>query len=370
VAKATDAPVLTQRVLNRTLLARQHLLERVAMPPAAMLEHLVGMQAQEPGDPYVGLWTRIADFDPTTLSDLIAGRAAVRIGLMRTTLHLVTTRDALGLAPIMDDVLRRAYRSSAFPKQLKDSDPAPVVALARELIESEPMTPSDLGKRLGERFPGIDPIALSLLARYWLPMVQVPPRGLWRQTGRATNTTLEAWSGRATAAFDVGEVVLRYLRAFGPATTADIRTWSWLTGVRDIVEPLRPRLRTYRDERGRELLDVEDGAIADPDQPAPVRFLPQYDNVFLSHDDRSRINGSMTWGLDFGWKGALLVDGGINGAWRVRRGKGQPPTMTVELGRALSTAERVDLEGEADRLTRFLDPEAPAAVVILDPADG
>jgi hypothetical protein len=364
VAKATDAPVLTQRVLNRTLLARQHLLERVAMPPAAMLEHLVGMQAQEPGDPYVGLWTRIADFDPTTLSDLIAGRAAVRIGLMRTTLHLVTTRDALGLAPIMDDVLRRAYRSSAFPKQLKDSDPAPVVALARELIESEPMTPSDLGKRLGERFPGIDPIALSLLARYWLPMVQVPPRGLWRQTARATNTTLEAWSGRQPSAATIDDIVLRYLAAFGPASSGDARIWSWLTGLREVLERLRPRLRTYRDEAGRELFDVEDGLLADPDTPAPVRFLPQYDNVFLSHDDRARINGVMTWGLEFGWKGAILVDGGITGAWRVKRAGGTA-RMTVELGRELTASEWAELEAEAAALARFLDPDAPRELLIV-----
>jgi hypothetical protein len=370
VARASDAPILTQRVLNRTILSRQRLLERVPMAPADLLEHLVGVQAQEPGDPYVGLWTRIADFDPTTLSELLANRQTVRIGLMRTTLHLVTTRDALGLAPIMDDVLRRAYRSSAFPRQLKDTDPSPIVAAAREVLEATPTTPTDLGKRLSERFPGIDPMALALLARYWLPLVQVPPRGLWGQTGRTTNTTLEAWSGEQPAAFDRGEVVLRYLRAFGPASTADIRTWSWLTGVRDIIEPLRPRLRVYRDERGRELLDVEDGVIADPDLPAPVRFLPQYDNVFLSHDDRSRINGTMTWGLDFGWKGALLVDGGINGAWRVRRDKGQPPTMTIELGRDLTPAERADLDAEADRLTRFLDPERPAAIAIVDAAQG
>jgi hypothetical protein len=368
MAPTTGAPVLSQRVLNRTLLARQHLLERVTKPPEALIEHLVGLQAQEPQDPYVAMWTRLAGFDPLSLSDLIATRQAVRIGLMRTTLHLVTTGDALGLAPIMDDVLRRAFRSSAFPKQLKERDPGPIVEGARILLEAEPMTPSDLGKRLGERFPGIDPMALALLARYWLPMVQVPPRGLWRQTGRTTNTTLEAWSGQPTAAFDVGEVLVRYLRVFGPASTSDIRTWSWLTGVREIIAPLRPRLRTYRDERGRELLDVEDGVIADPDLPAPVRFLPQFDNVFLSHDDRSRINGAMRWGLEFGWKGVLLVDGGINGAWRVRREKGQPATMTIELGRDLTSPERQDLEGEADALARFLDPASPPAVVIVEAA--
>jgi hypothetical protein len=340
------------------------------MPPAILLEHLVGVQAQEPADPYVGLWTRLADFDPLALSRLIAEREAVRIGLMRTTLHLVTTRDALGLVPVFDAVLRRAYRSSPFTRQLEGVDADAVVSEARALLEAEPLTPSDLGKRLAEVYPGRDPMALSLLARYWLPLVQVPPRGLWRQTSRATNTTLEAWTGQVPHAVDAGEVVVRYLRAFGPASTADLRTWSWLTGLREVVDPLRPGLRTYRDERGRELLDVEDGVIADPDLPAPVRFLPQFDNVFLSHDDRSRINGAMTWGLHFGWKGAVLVDGFITAAWRVRRAKGQPPTMTVELGRALTGPERADLEDEAGRLAAFLDPDDPASIAIVDATGG
>ena len=133
-----------------------------------------------------------------------------------------------------------------------------------------------------------------------------------RRAGRRTRPSRRGPAQTPTA-YALEDVVRRYLAAFGPASTADIRTWSWLTGVREIVDRIRPDLRTYRDERGRELLDVEDGLIADPDLPAPVRFLPQYDNVFLSHDDRSRINGTMTWGLDFAWKGPILIDGGING---------------------------------------------------------
>ena len=360
------APVLTRRVLNRTLLVRQGLLERRDVAPLEVVEHLVGLQAQEPQDPYVGLWSRIEDFAPTSMSDAIEARQAVRIGLMRTTLHLVSTRDALGLAPIMDGVLRRVYRSSALAKELGDVDQAPIIEAARELLTAGPLTPAALGAALRERFPGPPPSALALLARYHLPLVQVPPRGLWRQTSRTTNTTLEAWTDGTPTAYALEDVVRRYLAAFGPASTADIRTWSWLTGVREIVDRIRDDLRTYRDERGRELLDVADGPIADPDLPAPVRFLPQYDNIFLSHDDRSRISGAMTWGLDFAWKGPILIDGGINATWRVRREKGQPPTMTIELGRALTPPERADLEGEADRLSRFLDPAKPPVIVIVE----
>lgn len=356
MAATSTAPLLDQRTLNRTLLARQGLLERSVTTPEAVVRDLVGLQAQEPGDPYVALWSRIRDFDPRVLSDGLADRRFVRMGLMRTTLHLVTIDDALALYPVMADVLRRAWGRSPFTKALGDVDLEPMLAAAREALERGPMTPADLATELGTRWPDRDANAMAYLARFLLPLVQVPPRGLWRQTSRATNTTLEAWSGRTPEATPIDDVVLRYLRAFGPATSSDIRTWSWLTGLRPVIERLRPRLRIYRDAAGRELYDVDDGVIADPGVPAPVRFLPQYDNVFLSHDDRSRINGAMTWGLDFAYKGVVLVDGGIDGAWRVRR-TGKVSTMTVELGRNLTRPERRDLEAEAAALFAFVGPE-------------
>lgn len=364
VARTSTAPLLDRRTLNRTLLARQGLLERTGTTPAEVITRLVGLQAQEPIDPYVALWTRIADFDPLTLSDGIQDRRFVRIGLMRTTLHLVTVEDALALHPIMVDVLRRAWRSSPFAKSLGDADLVPMLVAAEAVLQGRPTTPAELAAALGARWPDRDPKAMSYLARFLLPLVQVPPRGLWRQTSRATNTTLEAWSGRQPQAAALDDVVLRYLRAFGPASSGDARTWSWLTGLRPVLERLRPHLRTYRDEAGRELFDVEDGVIVDPTTPAPVRFLPQYDNVFLSHDDRSRISGAMTWGLDFGWKGAILVDGGITGAWRVRRAAGLA-TMTAELGRDLTKGERAELEAEAEALSSFLDPVGAREVEIV-----
>src|SRR5689334_3431783 len=238
------------------------------------------MQGQEPIDPYVGLWSRIADFDPMTLSGAIEDRRLVRMGSLRTTLHLMTADDALAIAPLTADVHRRTFENTPFAKELVGLDRSAVLETAREALEDGPMTPGDLGKYLAVRWPDRDPASLAYLARYALPLVQVPPRGLWRRTSRATNTTLEAWIGRATAATTVDELVLRYLRVFGPASTADIRTWSWFTGIREVVDRLRPGLRTYRDEAGRELLDVPDGEFASADVPAPVRFLPQYDNVF------------------------------------------------------------------------------------------
>jgi hypothetical protein len=360
--------LLDRRALNRTLLGRQLLLERVERPPTAVVSHLVGLQAQEPPDPYVGLWSRIDGFDATGLSSLIEERRAVRIGLMRGTLHLVTADDCRAIYPVMTGVMARIFRSTRFSRALDGLDLDTVLTTARAALEERPRTPSELGAVLAERWPEQDPASLALAARYLLPLVQVPPRGLWRQTGRATNTTAEAWLG---GPMDPGTapdaMVLRYLAAFGPATIGDIRTWSWLTGVREVIDRLRPRLRTFRDEAGRELFDVIDGVLVDPDVPAPIRFLPQYDNVFLSHEDRSRINGELSWGVDFGWKGPVLVDGFIAAAWRVRR-EGRVATMTVELGRRLSTAERAALETEAERLLMFLADDADARQLRLTTA--
>jgi hypothetical protein len=360
------APVLTRRALNRTLLGRQFLLERVARTPEDVVEHLVGLQAQEPIDPYVALWTRIADFDPHALSAMIEQRRAVRMGSLRTTLHLLTADDALAIAPLTAAVHRRTFSSTPFPKELVGLDTDAVVEAARVALEAAPMSPGDLGRHLATMWPDRDPSAMAYLIRYTIPLVQVPPRGLWRRTARTANTTLESWTGRQSGTTSVDTFVLRYLRAFGPASVSDIRTWSWLTGLREVVDRLRPQLRVFRDEAGRELLDVEDGPFTDPDVPAPVRFLPQYDNVFLSHDDRSRISGELSWGVDFGWKGPILLDGGIAAAWRVRR-TGKTAVMTVELGRRLTPAERQELEEEATRLATFLDPDGDRELVIVEP---
>ncbi len=286
---------------------------------------------------------------------------------MRTTLHLVTARDARALYPVMADVLRRAFRSSPFAKQLDGVDMEALLELARTTLEEEPCSPTELGKRLAPSWPDRDTPSLAYAARFLLPLVQVPPRGLWGRTSRATNTTAEAWLGgpldESTAA---DEAVLRYLAAFGPATVSDIRIWSWLTGLREVVERLRPRLRTFRDEAGRELFDVEDGLFVDEDVPAPIRFLPTYDNIFLSHDDRSRILIERMTVPDLIWRGGILIDGFISGAWRIRREKRQA-TMTIELVRPVTGGPLLELEEEAARVFAFVAAAAESRdVQIID----
>ncbi|MFL5685239.1 MAG: winged helix DNA-binding domain-containing protein [Chloroflexota bacterium] len=350
--------VLSRRTLNRTLLARQLLLDRVRRPALDVVEHLVGMQAQEPIDPYVGLWARIDGFDPRELSAAIEQRQVVRMGLLRGTLHLVTARDCLGQYPILADVMARSWRSSPFAKRLVGVDLDAVLARARSLLEERPMTPSELGSAMAASWPDRDSTSLAYAARFLLPLVQVPPRGLWGRTSRPANTTAEAWLGaQMETAPSVDDLIMRYLAAFGPASISDMRVWSWLTGLREVVDRLRPRLRTFRDEGGKELFDIEDGLIADDDLPAPIRFLPQYDNVFLSHDDRSRI---LIDGLkieDLVWKAGVLVDGYVRAAWRIRRDK-QAATMTVTLYASVSGGQRAEIEAEAERSFAFLAGDA------------
>lgn len=362
--------VLTRRELNRALLARQMLLARDSRSVADAVEWLVGLQGQTPISPYVALWSRLRDFDSGELAALLLARRAVRIGLMRGTIHLVTTRDALALRPLLQAVHDATWRSSGFRKQLEGVDLAAVLEASREALEDTPRSPAELGTLLAARWPDRDRSALSYASRFLLPLVQVPPRGIWGTTSAARHTTLEAWTGQQVAQSTAADdVVLRYLAAFGPATVADIRTWSWLTGLRGVVERLRPRLRTFRDERGRELFDVLDGPLPDADTPAPPRFLPDYDNLVLSHDDRTRvvpvpIPQNVTWR----W-GSLLVDGFVAGTWKIGRVK-KAARLAVLTFEPLSSSDAADVTAEGERLLAFMAADAtPAEVTIATDPD-
>jgi Winged helix DNA-binding domain len=361
------APVLTNRALNRALLARQHLLERSTMPPLAMIEHLVAMQAQNPLDPYVGLWSRLEAFEPAALAGALESRAAVRIGLLRTTLHLVTADDAVRLWPVTREVLRRAWGSSPFRKDLAGVDLDAVLDASRAFLHDEARTASELGAHLAEGWPDRKPTSLAYAARFLLPIVQVPPRGVWGRTGRASWRTIEGWLGVRGPLPDEAapdDAVLRYLAAFGPASVADIATWSWLTGVRAVVERLRPRLRTFRDEAGRELFDVPDAPLPDADTPAPPRFLPEYDNLLLSHDERRRVIPEANLGRLTGWVGSFLVDGFLAGQWRLDRTR-SAATLVLEPFERLRSDDEVALVAEAQALLAFHAAGVPERTVVF-----
>jgi hypothetical protein len=360
MASPAEGAVLDRRTLNRALLARQFLLDRVDAPAVQVLERLVGMQAQVPLDPYVALWSRVRAFDPDAFGQLLLGRALVRMTLMRATLHLVGARDALSIRPVLQATIARAFASSGFARKLAGLELAPVLARGAELVEREPLTTARLASTLAEEWPGHDPSSLAHAVRYLVPLVQVTPRGVWGETLQPKVTTLDSWLGRPAApTTSIDELVVRYLRAFGPATPADIRTWSWLSDVRTVIDRLRPQLRVYRDEAGREVYDVRDGVFVDRSAPVPVRFLPQFDNLFLAHADRSRIFDRVAWGDSFRGQGSVFVDGFLAGAWRLDR-KQHEATLTVELRTRVGPAERREVRREAEELVAFMTPDARA----------
>jgi hypothetical protein len=365
-------PVLSQRTLNRTLLARQLLLEPVSMDPIEAAEHLVGLQAQLPTSPYIALHARLARFDPATLSEAMEDRRAVRMVLMRGTIHLVSTEDALLLRPVIQPVLdRELLVNRTWARGIEGVDLEPVLALGRALVEDRPRSLAELRTELGAQVTVGDPGSLAYAVRNLLPTLQVTPRGLWARSGEAKLTTVEAWVGRSVSTDTDPEPVLRrYLRAFGPATVADMQAWSRLAGLRPVVERMRPSLRTYRDERGRELLDLQEGVIADGELPVGVRFLPDYDNALLSHDDRSRIVPPLDWPAlgDNITAPVYLVDGLVSGIWKLEKAtrKSEAPRLVIRPLVEHTADEDAAIHRGAESLAAFLataDPAAPVPVV-------
>ena len=373
--------VVGPRALNRATLQRQMLLEREAMPAEEAIERLAGLQGQAPDAPYVGLWSRLEGFRQEELAGLLVQRRAVRATVMRGTVHLVTAADFLALRPAMQPLLERLFAASPFARNLRagDVDVELLLAEAIPLLDAAPRTRSHLARALAGQRPGVDGMSLAYAVTYLLPLVQVPPRGIWGSRGQATYARAQPWLGRELDPRpDVETMLLRYLGAFGPATVADMGAWSGLPGLREVVERLRPQLRTFNDERGRELLDLPDAPRPHPDTPAPVRFLPEFDNVLLSHDDRSRVlvAGRLPPLLpgNGGRLGTVLVDGWFSALWKVATSGGSP-LLTVEPFVELSRADGAAIEEEGLRLLRFVAGEAPGdgpgeVRIVPEPAPG
>ena len=375
-----SAPVLGTRALNRATLDRQLLLRRSGLSAKAAVTHLLGLQAQNVKPPYYALAARLDGFAPGELSALMADREVVRIVTMRSTIHTHTAEDCLTLRPLVQPARDREL--TQFRKGLQGVDLDRLAALARDLVETEPRTMKELREALLAEWPDADPQALAIAARCKLPLVQVTPRGLWGRSGQVALTTAEHWLGvparpaptadpaglassadpagsaptadpdRRTAILDA--TVLRYLAAFGPASVKDMQTWAGLTRLREAFERLRPGLRVFRDDNGVELFDLPDAPRPAEDTPAPPRFLPEFDNLLLSHADRTRVVPKEHWGRS--WQGnqaycTLLVDGFLAGVWKL-----DGDTVVVEPFGRLTRAQRQEVEDEGQRMLAALHP--------------
>lgn len=365
---------MSQAELNRATLARQLLLERSSIPVAEALEHLVGLQAQTANTWYTGLWSRLQAFNPCSASRMLEERDIVRIALMRSTIHLVTAQDALRLRPVLQSAIARPMGGRG-RAGLRNRGYDDIAAAGRELLDAEPLTSAELGDRLAMRWPEEEPNNLVMAVRVGIPLVQVPPRGSWGRAGAAKHVPLETWLHRPLSSkYTVDDVVLRYLGAFGPATPADAQVWSGLARLPEVFDRLRPRLCTFRAEDGRELFDLPDAPRPAGDSPAPPRFLYDFDNVLLSHADRSRFvsDKRKTWMLSvarrFAW-GALLVNGTVAGVWRLERHR-DSPVVVIKLAEPLSREDDAAVTEEARGLAALWAPESAADVrVTVDPPD-
>ncbi|MER7245196.1 winged helix DNA-binding domain-containing protein [Kribbella sp. NPDC000426] len=309
--------------LNRATLDRQWLLERHDATALEAIEHLAGMQAQAPLAPYVGLWTRLNNFQPAELVNLLEDRQAVRGSLMRATIHLVSSRDFLAFRPLVQPRLdREIYQNITYGRhRLKGLDVNAVLRAGIDRMTESPATAVQLREYLGKLWPDREPAALAHAVRCLLPTIQIPPRGIWNKGGNPTMTTADLWlNSPITTKPSAEALVLRYLTAYGPATIADAQTWSGLTHLSEIFDHLD--LRTYTTPNStRPLYDLPDIPLPPEDIEPPTRFLPEYDNLLLSHADRSRFTPTPT-SLPVP-KGTILHNGYTKALWTQSKSKSQ-----------------------------------------------
>jgi hypothetical protein len=352
---------MTRRELNRATLARQMLLAREKITPVRAIERLVGVQAQLARPPFIGLWTRLEKFKREDLIRLVQRRKAVRATLMRGTLHLMSTKDYVKLRAALQPALS-AGMQSILRDRSRDLDIARLVTEGRKYFDEEPRTFEELRDHLRKRFSKGDERAMAYAVRMHLPLIQVPTDTEWGYPGAADFAVAESWLGEPLGSeSSPHSLILRYLAAFGPATVSDAQAWSGLQGLKLSFEELRPKLQTFRDERGRELFDLPKAPRPPEDTPAPVRFLPEYDNLILSHDDRTRFvakeHRAAVFLPNLRVISTFTVDGFVAGTWKIERKK-DAATLGIAPFATLPKRVRDELADEGERLVRFVERDA------------
>lgn len=345
---------LSNRQLNRATLARQILLGRQARSARDVIGHLVGLNAQDPEPPYVGLWSRISGFQPDELETLLYDRTVVRGSLFRGTQHMVPATDYWWIQELLRPMLVRVQRN-AFGRATSGIDLEELVATAHSLLAEGPLTRPELGRALAERWSGRDPTVLARSVQFLTTVVHPPPDGTWEWRGTTPILSAESWLGAPPeeASDDPAQrLVLRYLAAFGPASTRDVQAWSGMTGLRHAIGELRPRLQVFRGEDGRELFDLPDAPRPDPDVEAPVRFLAPLDNVLLAHLDRNRVVDDEQRKHTF-VEAAMTIDGFVHGLWRVRH-IDSTATLIVRTFQPVPPSAEEQVIAEGMKLLRFV----------------
>jgi hypothetical protein len=358
--------VLTRRELNRALLARQLLLERADLSPLDAIERLIGVQAQIPNPPYTGLWTRIRNFQRDDLTRLMEARQVVRVPALRSTLHLMSGRDYLRLYNTFQPALVKGLRSF-FSERGTVEDYTPLIAVAKAYVEDQPRTTGELRAHLLEIDPSRDGDALAYIIRTYLPLVQVPPGGLWGSGSSGAYTTPEAWLGQSVAPeSDLRGLILRSLSAYGPSSVMDMQTWIGITKLKESVAAFKTELVVYQDENGVELYDVPGAPLPSADTPAPIRFIPEYDNLLIAHADRTRIlpedYRKQVFLSSARVLNTFLVDGFVAGVWKIERAK-KSAALVIQPFEPLVEADQAALVDEGERLLRFVEDKTETTEV-------
>ena len=341
--------VLTARHLNRALLARQMLLERSSLPMAKVMEGMGGIQMQYAPAGYIGLWSRMRDFDRPMLTRALEGARAIQGTMMRATIHTVSAADYW---PMMAGIGRvnREWYSKVQAGPMAGTDMEAVARAVREELASGPLRVRELTERVvAHGFPG----PAAGWAGLWVELVRVPPSGTWERRRADLYGLADQWLPRVELTEEQGieHLIRRHLGAFGPAPLKDIAGWMGFNvgQMKHVAE--RMDLRHLRDEAGKPLIDLPDALLPDPETPAPVRFIAVWDAMLLVHARRTEVLPEEYRPRIFGTKtpqsfNTFLVDGRVAGTWRVEDGE-------VELTpfRKLKAAERRELDEEAQRLT-------------------
>jgi len=352
--------ILNLRELNRATLARQMLLERETLSVPAAVERLVGLQAQLASAPYVGLWTRLRDFRREDLAREIENRKVVKATSMRATLHLCTADDYVRFRTALKPLLIGASSEIA-KRRGGDFDLDKVLKASRKFIGEKPRTFAEISDMLTKLMPDHDVGAMRYSVRTHIPLVQVPINSGWSYSNKPEFTLAESWIGRPISPEDkLRELMFRYLAAFGPASVTDAQTWSGMK-LKDTFEKLRPELQTYRGDGRTELFDLPGVQLPAQDVPAPARFLPEYDNLLLSHSNRVRVIAdeyrSKVYLPGLRVAATILVDGFVRGAWKVEKTKATA-TLLIEPFDTLTKKDRAALTEEGERLVRFVEPKS------------